>query len=109
MTFELELDPAGLLELLNGDEAREFVSGIARQAAEEADRIAQTTNAPVDYKRSIGATEAEATPNGAQATVYSTSSFWHWPEFGTVHMPPSRPLTSGVVSTGVDLVESPKP
>jgi hypothetical protein len=107
MTFEL--NPAGLLELLNGDEARAFVTDVARRAAGEAERIAQSTNAPVDYKRSIGSTEAEATSEGARATVYSDSSFWHWPEFGTVHMPPSRPLTSGVISTGIEFTESDQP
>lgn len=107
MTFEL--NPAGLLELLNGPHARAHVTDVARRAAQEADRIAQTTTAPADYKRSIGSTDAEATPQGAQATVYSASSFWHWPEFGTIHMPPSRPLTSGVLATGIDFHAEPKP
>lgn len=104
-----ELNPTGLLELLNGPEARAHVTDVARRAASEATRIGQTVTDPAHYPDSIGSTEAEATPEGAQAAVFSTSSFWHWPEFGTIRTPPLHPLTSGVISTGIQFTESPKP
>lgn len=104
-----ELNPAGLVELLNGPEARALLTDVARRAASEAERIAHAATTPPGYDRSIGSTPAESTPQGAEASVYSTSSFWHWPEFGAIRTPASRPLTAGVMSTGIDVTESPKP
>lgn len=109
MTAAFEILPEGILELLNGPDARAHLTDVGRRAAAEAQRVASGQKTPPHYPQSISSTEAEATSQGAQVVVYSDSSFWHWPEFGSVSFPPLRPLTSGVISTGVDFHAEPKP
>lgn len=109
MTATFEANADGLLELLNASEARAHVTDVARRAAEEAERIASGQRTPPHYPQSIGSTEAQATPQGARAVVYSDSSFWHWTEFGSINFRPLRPLTSGVIAVGVDFQAEPKP
>lgn len=102
MTFEV--NPAGLLELLNGDPARQFVDDVTRSAGDHARR-----NAPIrtgQYQDSIKTTDAQTTERGAQAELYSDDIAWAAIEFGSVNNPPYRSLTSGVIDAGLDFEES---
>lgn len=100
----IEMNPVGIVELLNDAVSRQFVTDVTRRAADAARRVAPVGTGA--YSDSIGSTEAEPTDRGAQAELYSTDPAWHLVEFGSQNNQPYRPLTSGVIDAGLDLEES---
>lgn len=100
MTAEFTLEPVGLLALLNDTEARGFVEQLAQKGAEETRRLT-----PPRLAKTIGSTPAETTSEGAKATFYNDSSFWHLVEFGSINNSPLRPLTRAAQSIGTRFEE----
>lgn len=105
MAARFELDPRGILELLNDAPARAYVTELAAQGAAATEQAAPFGRSAPHYRDTIGSTPGESTPDGARATFYSGSSVWHIVEYGSVNNPPYRPLTRGALAIGVDFKE----
>lgn len=103
MTATFELDPPGVLDLLNDLPARAYVESLAKKGAAEAKRLAPVQTGT--YRDSLGSTPAETTPTGAKATFYSDDWGWHFVEFGSANNAPYRVLTRAAMSIGARFEE----
>lgn len=100
MGATFELDPGGLLAVLNDGPAIAHVTDVAKQGQREAERIAPEHTG--HYKDRLGYTPGEPTSEGAKASFGSLDSAWHLVEFGSANNAPYRVLTRAALALGLD-------
>jgi hypothetical protein len=98
---KIDIDPAGVREILSGSKAAALAGDTAQRIAAFARQFGDR-----EYKRSILVGPPDIIDGAAAVPVGSDSSFWHLFEYGSVQNSPQRPLTLGAMAAGVDFRES---
>lgn len=107
---DIEINLAGIVELLNSPEALAVLDDAADRIAQAA--IANTRRGPSNQYGHIRDAyylyPAKPGPQGGEAAAANRSPVFHMLEFGTVNNPPERPFTRAVLDAGYQLEEIPK-
>lgn len=104
--MKVTLDLAGLAAVCNETQARTVQRERAQEAVEAVKRDgprAQHGGQHIVDKIAVG--ETRTTPDGAATSILWASPFWHFVEYGTVNMPPSRVLTRSAQNAGLRVVD----
>lgn len=99
VSFRFVPDPRGMADVAVMAPMRTHMATTAEKY-----RAGVTANYPKNTGRQAGqvATGETGTDRaGAYATVTTTSSKWHWVEFGTIHQPPRAPWRRTATALGL--------
>lgn len=104
--MNFKIDPAGIAQVLNEAPAIAEQRARAQQTVDSVKRDGrrgQHGGTHIVDKIKVG--DTRQTTSGAVTSIEWESSFWHFLEFGTVHMPPSRIATRSAQNAGLRVVE----
>lgn len=100
MAASFEVNADGLAEFLRSPEAMNALSEVAVLAGQAVQRAW-----PVRTGRSarqVVTGEARVVDGAARAAVGTSSSMWHFVEYGAANTPAYRPFASGLASIGLE-------
>lgn len=99
LTFTL--DPAAVKQLAHGEQVHAFVNEAVQRVLNAAQENAPVHGVP-EYRPTLGSTPAEDTADTVQGEVWSSSSFWHLVEFGSIHNGAYHVLERAVTDAGLE-------
>lgn len=104
-SFRFEPDKPGIEDVVNGPGVADYLTAIARDAADRIRRRApHGRDAFFNYWRSVRYVPAQRGPDGTlEAAAGSDSPGWHLAEYGTERLAPIAPIRRGVEEVGIEI------